>query len=151
MSASMYREPGQVKVSSGRPHRSCCGGLQERPHTTNHTLNSCANWIFVFPSLCKLSEPRPPQLSQRSNNNGDRRTPAKWQPTHSSSSSALTCNKNNNFNKPHGKPPDKEKKMKRPKLTRPPKSNSEVPMFKSLDTETGDGSSSESDYPDPFT
>jgi len=43
--------------------------------------------------------------------------------------------------------------MKKPKHTRPPKSDSEVPksnMFQSLDTETGDGSSPESDWPNPL-
>ena len=65
---------------------------------------------------------------------------------------ALTCNKNS-FNKPHGKTPDKGKK--KPRLTRPAKSDSEIPtsnMFNSLYTEAGDGdgSSSESDCPNPF-
>jgi len=44
-------------------------------------------------------------------------------------------------------------RQKRTRLTRPPKSDSEVPtsnMFNPLYTEAGDGSSSESDCPNPF-
>jgi len=53
-------------------------------------------------------------------------------------------------NKPHGKPPDKGKK--KPRFTRPPKSDSEIPtsnMFNSSYMEAGDGSSSESDCTNP--
>jgi len=56
-------------------------------------------------------------------------------------------------NKPHGKPPDKGKKSKKPKLTRPPKSDS-IPtrnMLQSLDMDTGDGCSSESEYQNPLS
>ena len=65
---------------------------------------------------------------------------------------ASASNKNN-FNQPRGRPPDKTKK--KPRLTRPPKSDSEVPtrnMFNPLYTEAGDGdgSSSDSDCPNPF-
>jgi len=64
---------------------------------------------------------------------------------------ASSSNKND-FNQPHGKPPDTGKK--KPRLTRPPKSDSEVPMknmLESLDAEPGDGSSSDSDYHNPVT
>jgi len=47
-----------------------------------------------------------------------------------------------------------EKKIKRPKLNRPPKSDSEIPTsnkYKSLDTEADDGSTSESDFQNPFS
>ena len=65
---------------------------------------------------------------------------------------ASSSNKNN-FNQPRGRPPDKTKK--KPRLTRPPKSDSEVPtrnMFNPLYTEAGDGdgSSSDSDCPNRF-
>jgi len=62
---------------------------------------------------------------------------------------ASSSNKND-FNKPHGKPPDTG--QKKPKLSRPPKSDSEIPtsnMFNLLYTEAGDGSSSESDCTNP--
>jgi len=62
---------------------------------------------------------------------------------------ASSSNKNY-FNKPHGKPPDTG--QKKPRLSRPPNSDSEIPtsnMFNSLYTEAGDGSSSESDCTNP--
>jgi len=62
--------------------------------------------------------------------------------------------KENNFNAPNGKPPDKGKKIKRPKLHRPPKSDSGIPTsnkYKSLDKKTDDGSTSESDFPNDFS
>jgi len=73
----------------------------------------------------------------------------------SQSPPTASASNKNNFNQPRGRPPDKT--QKKPRLTRPPKSDSEVPtsnMFNPLYTEAGggdgDGSSSESDCPNPF-
>jgi len=60
----------------------------------------------------------------------------------------------NNFNAPHGKPPDKGQKIKRPTFNRPPKSNSEITTsnkYKTLDSEADDCSTSELDFPNPFS
>jgi len=69
--------------------------------------------------------------------------------TQSPPTASARSNKNN-FNQPHGKPPDNTKK--KPRLTRPPKSDSTSNMFNPYYTEAGDGdgSSSESDCPNPF-
>ena len=78
--------------------------------------------------------------------------PQAWQMAASQSPPTASSSNKNDFNQPHGKPPDTGKK--KPRLTRPPKSDSEVPtnnMFESLDTEPGDGSSSDSDYHNPVT
>jgi len=99
----------------------------------------------------KTTETTTDKLSPRRNNTGDTEPSGKRQSTQSPSPVALTCNKNS-FNKPHGRPAEKGKK--KPRLTRPPKSDSEIAtrnMFQSLDMDTGDGSSSESEYQNPLS
>jgi len=91
------------------------------------------------------------KFSPRRKDTGDTHPSGKRQSTQSPSPDALT-RKKNSFNKPHGKPPDKVKK--KPRLTRPPKSDSEIPtsnMFQSLEMGTGGGSSSESEYQNPLS
>jgi len=64
---------------------------------------------------------------------------------------ASTSNKNN-FNQPRGRPLDT--RQKKPRLLRPPRSDSEIATrnaFQSLYMDTGDGSSSESEYHNPIS
>jgi len=79
----------------------------------------------VFPpyasSTCQHIQTTTDKLS--SNNSG--KEPSSQSPPH-----PLSNNKNN-FNAPHGKPPDKGKKIKRHKLNRPIKSDYEIPTSKS--------------------
>jgi len=91
------------------------------------------------------------KLYPRRKDTGATHPSGKWQSTRSPSADALTCN-TNSFYKPHGKPPDKVKK--KPRLTGPPKSDSEIPtrnVFQSLDMDTGDGSLLESEYQNPLS
>ena len=97
----------------------------------------------VLPSSASSTSQQTTQTSEklsprRKDTDGTHRS-GKRQSTQSPSPSALTCSKYN-FNKPHGKPPDKVKKKRR--LTRPLKSDSEIPtsnMFQLLSMDTGDG------------
>ena len=99
----------------------------------------------VLPPPASLSSQKTTQtttdkLSPRRNNTGHTQVSGKRVSTQSPSPDVSTSNKNS-FNKPHGKPPDKGKK--KPRLTRPPMSDSEIPTrntFQSLDM---DGSASE--------
>jgi len=98
----------------------------------------------------KTTQTTTDKLSPRRNNT-DGTQPGKRQSTESPSPDALTCNKNA-FSKPHDKPPNKGNK--KPRLHRPPKSDSEIATsntFQSLYMDTGDSSSSESEYHNPIS
>ena len=145
------------QVSPGRPHSSCGGGLQEWPHTTSHSLSEVQTDL-TWPKGQKVPSVLPPSASftsqhatqttqttthklSPSRNNTDGTQPGKRQSTESPSPDALTCNKNT-FSKPHEKSPDKGNK--KPRLHRPPRSDSEIATsnaFQSLYMDAGDGSS----------
>ena len=102
---------------------------------------------FRSPSLCKLNMPTHSDKHRQVLKQQFGQTTVQSKPN-------TSFNQQYNFSAPHGKPPDKGKEIKRPKLNRPPKSDSEIPTsnkYKSLDTEADDGSTSESDFPNPFS
>ena len=126
--------------SEGRPAQGGCSTaavVASKSGSTQPTTPSLqVQTDLTWPEGQKVPSVLPPSASstcQHTHTTTDKlssNNPGKWQssqsPPHPSSSNK------NNFNAPHSKPPDKGKKIKRPKLNRPPKSDSEIPTSKSI-------------------
>jgi len=138
--------------SSGRSYHSCCGSLKEcstQPATRSLEVQTQLRW----PEGQKVSSILPPSASSTCQH--IQTITESFQATILANGSLVKAHRIlHAATKTISVHLTANHLIQRPKLNRPPKSDSEIPTsnkYKSLDTEADDGSTSESDFPNPFT